>query len=189
VLVLGIDPGEKPGYCVLSQSDLFTAKSYCHALEACGKFDIVAVEGQFIAPKKASRNGAKLKVGHQTVPTLALTAGLQLGEPRAELRLVLGPAVWRGLLWSDSPAIYGLAQEPTLNRLRALAPSLAEASDDEVMAFGVALAARLVGNNKTGTLRNGTPWKLRKQPGRFEVVIERPKAKARAFVKTLKGFK
>lgn len=182
--ILGIDPGESPGYCWRHDGRIAYLDSEPPSV---GEFDIAAVEGQFQAPRgKASRNGKKLRVNSKAPLSLALTAGMQLAEPRAKLKLVMAPPVWRGLLWSDGGGLYGLSQEATLNRLRELLPPERQgASPDQIMAFGLALAAELVGFNKKGTLRNGTPWKLLKQPGRFEVVVEKPLAKARAFVKGL----
>lgn len=190
--ILGIDPGAKPGYCYRNHGVTINTSKGCS-----GDFvyDIAACEGQFVAPKgKASRDGKALKVHHRTPLTLSFTAGMQLAEVRAELKLVMTPPVWRGILWSDGYAGgYGLSQEATLNRLRELLPF--EASDDEVMAFGICLAAEKVGTASKGELRNGTPWKRVKQPGRYELQVEKPKRAARAFVKglatagKLKGFK
>ena len=184
--ILGIDPGESPGYCWRQDGSVaYLGSGPVPDIAYC----VTAVEGQFQAPRgKASRDGKKLRVNSKAPLSLALTAGMQLAEPRAKLKLVMAPPVWRGLLWSDGGGLYGLSQEATLNRLRELlSPELQGASPDEVMAFGICLAAELVGFQKKGQLRNGTPWKLLKQPGRFEVVVEKPRAKARAFVKTLKG--
>jgi hypothetical protein len=180
--ILGIDPGESPGYCALLPAGAYVGTR----LVLSFNFDLAVCEGQFAAPGKASRNGKRIKVHHQTPLTLSFTAGMQLQAVSAAKKLVMTPPVWRGLLWSDGAGLYGLSQEATLERLRAIG---AQGTDDEVMAYGLALAGRYVGLASSGKLRNGQPWKLKKQPGRFEVVIEKQRAKARAFVKALKGSK
>jgi hypothetical protein len=191
MLVCGIDPGANPGYCWRASNGWMLDVKPCD-----GFFDIAACEGQFVAPKgKASRDGKALKVHHRTPLTLSFTAGMQLAEVRAELKLVMTPPVWRGLLWSDGYAGgYGLSQEATLNRLRELLPPelAASASDDEVMAFGICLAGERVGTATKGELRCGRPWKRVKQPGRYEIQVEKThKRSAKAFVNALKkeGFK
>lgn len=176
--VCGLDPGEHPGYCWRSFGAVLTATS-----APSQDFDLVCVEGQFQARGKASRNGKLISIHHQSPLTLSFTAGLQAGRLSSGLMLVMTPPVWRGLLWSDGGGAFGLSQEATLNRLKQMG---AKGSDDEVMAYGLLLAGELVGFAKKGELRNGTPWKLVKQPGRFEVKAVTARTKARAFVKGLK---
>ncbi len=179
---LGIDPGASPGYAWRSVGGELRVATR----PPLGPFSIIAVEGQFQAPRgRASRGGEVLSIHHQAPLTLALTAGMQLQAIDAEIKLVMAPPVWRGLLWADGGGRYGLAMVATRNRLLQLEPRLVSATDDEIMAFGIMLAAEAVGNAKAGAMKDGTPWKLVKQPGRFEVKVSTPKAKARAFAKAL----
>lgn len=183
---LGIDPGRKPGFCHLQEgfSPLLSASD--QGIPS----DIAACESQFVASGKASRRGKKVRVSSAGIITLAQIAGAQLAAAPAKLKLFLPYDVWTGMLWSDAGA--RLDAEVAITRLRGmLAKELglfaaAAASEDELVAFGVALAGLAIGEAKSGKLLSGQAWKRTKQPLWFCVKLEQVAKKAgRKFAKRL----
>lgn len=134
--------------------------------------DVLAIEGQYVAPRTTHKGGKRFTVNAKTVPTLAFRAGLQahsLGVPRRLLRMQ--PDVWR--------AFCGLGQYSSLvavNHLRRALGSLAVGhTDDEIEAYGLACAARAVGAERKGVLPDGRAWAAKPQGPWEDVVIPTPR--------------
>ncbi len=193
---LGIDPGKKPGYCSLlpgSPAYLTTAQPFLHPPRP---WDIAACESQFVAPGETSRRRQSTRIATGGIITLAQIAGAQLAAAPAKLKLMLPYSVWTGALWANAGA--RLDAEVAIGYLRdwlviRIGHNNAQAAtEDEVVSFGVALAALEIGDAKSGTLKNGQHWKRIKQPLWFTVKIVQPaKAAGRKFGKGLRaaGFK
>jgi hypothetical protein len=180
MLILGIDPGAKPGYATRQAGVLQVSTTFREAWSRVA-FDIVAFETQHVRPRGS-------KIHHKTPLSLAVTAGWQMGHATAVLRLGLPPGIWRGMLWSDGYAQgYGIDGDATIARLKAWLPELATASGDECEAAGIEAAARMIGTAKTGVLRCGQAWHRVKQPWGFRIEpVSAAKKSARAFAKGLK---
>jgi hypothetical protein len=178
MIILGIDPGEKPGYCLRRPYAREISRTFLpewHGL----RIDIVAFETQHVRKRGT--------VHHKTPLSLAVTAGWQMAQPRASLRLGLPPAIWRGMLWTDGYAGgYGLDGDATIKRLRLWLPELVGATEDECEAAGIEAAARMIGVASKGVLRCGQAWKRIKQPWGFRIEAVSARAKARAFIKGMR---
>jgi len=134
MLILTIDPGSKPGYC-LAHTDPF--KILCVSSAWPRPLDRHTV----IVERPGLRPGAK--INPNSVVTLAITAGVQAGEAatRAERLVWLTPKQWKNNLYRNGISV---VKSVFLNRLRRdLSPfyeGLEYCTDDQVDAIGIAWA-------------------------------------------------
>ena len=182
--VAAIDPGQSPGYCASSPEGWLCSTQFVFGART---FDLAIVEWQTVATGVTRHKGRAFKAHHKTVPTLSMTAGWQLAQVNAKRYIAIEPKHWRGLLWDDGAlGLYGLAGEAAIARLRTLQPALAGHTDDEVEAYGLMLAGEAIGNATKGVLRDGRPWRLKKQVWGYSFdVPNTAKRNANALVKDL----
>lgn len=179
-----IDPGNSPGFCWSEPGGWGCSTAGLPSIA----FDLAIVEWQTVASGGLTRHkGKAFKAHHKTVPTLSMAAGWQLAQVNARRYIAIEPKHWRGLLWDDGAlGLYGLAGEAAIKRLRALQPGLEGHTDDEVEAYGLMLAGEAIGNATTGCLKDGRPWKLKRQVWGFSFdVPNTAKRNANALVKNL----
>lgn len=141
-MILAIDPGAKPGYCLASTRP-FRRIYLSRACPAPAGPYVVVCERPEI---RDLRKGQKFKIDPRSILTLGLTAGEQMAD--AAHRGPCVERVWLTVSWKDLLYRGGsrIPKEVAIARLRRDLRLGNEYSDDEVDANGIALAyARKVG--------------------------------------------
>lgn len=95
-LVLGVDPGASPGYCLLGYNTVY-AEVFPPAIEA----DEAVFEAQH-AGGYLYRNGKRVRIARKSQNTLSFTAGRIFERIEARRKFRIQPDDWRALLWPGS---------------------------------------------------------------------------------------
>ncbi len=145
--VLCIDPGAKPGFCLVDD-DAIVWTGWKGLPVA--NLDELVVEAQFAAAH-VYRNGKRERISRKSQQTLSFTAGRLFERFPAERKYRIAPDAWRRVLW---PGAVRLTKKVVLARLTPDYGHLVEGfpkthQPDVLEAIGIAMAwAKLTAKQK-----------------------------------------
>lgn len=141
MLILGIDPGAKPGYALIRVDDRHPVLlGHSKSRVVVPKETHVVVERPKLRPRaKLGQSRRKQSIDPNTVVTLAFTAGRQIGyyEAICDTTVYLDVREWKDRLFRGGST---LPKQVFIDRIKLAWGGLPGLSDDEVDALGIAWA-------------------------------------------------